>query len=57
MEKVLIEKVGWMQQFKITEFENYCQKTGIVANGNLIGYISISGKLFWLPKGTHVFIG
>lgn len=56
MKKEVLHKLGWMQQFRFTEYESTYIKTALIRNGSDIGYMSPSFDLFWASRDAIVLV-
>jgi hypothetical protein len=51
-----LSKVGWMQEFRFTEYESTYIKTALIRNNSDIGYMSRQEQVFWASPDTIVLV-
>ncbi|WP_137759613.1 hypothetical protein [Pontibacter sp. SGAir0037] len=53
-EAIPIHRLLWMEEFQFTETGPICQKTGLIKNGEEIGYINANSNIEYAAPDTMV---
>lgn len=56
MREEVLYRVSWMQEFRFTVYESTYIKTALVRNGSDVGYMAISGEVFWASRDAIVLV-